>query len=278
MRILADLLFPPKCPACGELLPYRGFFGAKEEKSSALCAECTSLWKKEKEELCGICGESVANCLCATKTMQSAGCNCFCKLVYYRPGNKEEVGNRIVYRIKDHNERAAVLFLAQELSREIRKCMGRETWKGKSFFLCYLPRRSRAVLEGGSDQAKELAVELAKRLELPFLPLIGRRQKSQTPQKFLTVSGRLSNATEAFYLVEKRKDEAAGKVAILVDDIVTSGASMTAGIRLLRRAGASDFLAVAVASDECNKNPKIKAPETRSEYDRIYERLIHMRK
>lgn len=269
MSILADLLFPPKCPACGELLRYRGLFGAKTEAPEALCGDCMRLWKQEKEERCGGCGEIVSNCQCATKIMQSAGCKHFCKLVYYRPGSKEGVGNRIVYRIKDHTERAAVRFLAEELAPAVQNCMDREEWREKSFFLCYLPRRSRAVLEGGSDQAKELAAALAKRLELPFVPLIGRRRKSQTPQKFLTVSRRLSNATAAFYLLEKRKAEAKGKVAILVDDIVTSGACMTAGVRLLRRAGAKGFLAVAVASDECNQNPKIAVPETKSEYDRM---------
>ena len=58
---------------------------------------------------------------------------------------------------------------------------------------------------------------------------------------------------------EKRKEEAKGKIAVLVDDIVTSGASMTAGVRLLRRAGVKGFLAVSVASDECNRNPVLPA-------------------
>ncbi len=268
MRILADLLFPPKCAACGELLPFGGFFGRDLPQQTALCRACLTRWEQEKTERCEICGNNVLQCECATKLMQSAGCRVFRKVVYYRPGNREEVGNRIVFRIKDHAERAAVNFLADELAPLIRESMKREEWQKKSFFVAYLPRRSGAILKGGSDQAKELAAAIAVRLEIPLLPLIGRRRKSQTPQKFLTPTGRLSNAVAAFYLREKRKAEAAGKVAVLVDDIVTSGASMTAGIRLLRRAGAKGFLAVAAASDECNRAPVVPTPETKSEYDK----------
>ena len=272
MSILADLLFPPKCAACGELLPFGGFFGSDQPKQTALCGACLALWEQEKNECCDLCGQKVTQCGCVTELMQKAGCNLFRKIVYYRPGDREQVGNRIIYRMKDHAESAAVGFLAEELAPLIRESMEREEWAGKSFFITYLPRRSGTVLKGGNDQAKELALGLAERLELPLVPLIGRRQKSQTPQKFLSPAKRLSNATSAFYLREKRKDEAKGKVAVLVDDIVTSGASMTAGIRLLRRAGAKGFLAVAVASDECNRTQIISAPETRSEYDQYSHR------
>ena len=262
-----ELLYPPKCPSCGELVPFGGFFGSNVENQSALCPECLPLWEREKEEECGACGEMVINCQCATKMMQSAGCKVFRKLVYYRPGNRNEIGNRVAYRIKDHADRHAVNFLAEELAPGIRESMSAAEWSEKSFFLVYLPRRSGIVLKNGNDQAKELALSLAKLLSLPLIPAIGRRAKNRTPQKFLGSAKRLSNAKGAFYFREKYKSEIAGKVAILIDDIVTSGASMTAGIRVLRRAGAKGFLAVAVASDECNRNPPVVTPETKSELD-----------
>lgn len=34
-----ELLYPPKCPSCGELLPFGGFFGSNVENQSALCPE-----------------------------------------------------------------------------------------------------------------------------------------------------------------------------------------------------------------------------------------------
>lgn len=269
MKSVADLFFPPKCASCGELLPFKGLFGSDPALESALCPNCLPLWEREKKEKCGVCEQEVSNCRCVTKIMQSAGCKAFCKLVFYRPGNREEVGNRIVYRIKDHADRNAVNFLAEELLPAVQDCMDRAEWKEKSFFLTYLPRRSDVVLKGGNDQAKALAAALAGRLELPLIPLIGRHRKSRAPQKFLTPAKRLSNAKGAFYLREKVQSAAAGKIAILVDDIVTSGASMAVGVRLLRRAGAKDFLTVAVASDECNRNPAVATPETGSELYRL---------
>ena len=252
MNSIAELFFPPTCAACGKLLNFEGLFKKQKTTKPALCEVCTPLWKLEKEEPCGVCGNPVASCECVTKIMGAAGCKRFVKACYYCPGDFETVGNRMIYHIKDHASQSTVHFLAAELSAGVRRQMERPEWKDKSFLVTYLPRRRNAVRQTGTDQAKELAIALAQNLDLPLLSLIERKKGSNKPQKFLLPTQRIKNALDAFQIKDSSMRK--GQVAILVDDIVTSGASMAAGVRLLRKLGISNFLPVAVASDECNKD------------------------
>ena len=54
-----------------------------------------------------------------------------------------------------------------------------------------------------------------------------------------------------------------GKTVFLVDDIVTTGSSMAAAARLLRRKDVTRVVCVAVASDDRNKNAGVKQPTFR---------------
>ena len=266
MSRLTDLLFPPVCAGCGELLAYR-----LSDPAEAFCPDCRKLWTDATTELCGICQKSVSLCACIPKEMERAGCRAFRKLVYYRPGKRDEVQNRVIYRVKDRADATTVAFLARELSAIVENAIKEAEIDRGNAFLVWLPRGRRAVLEHGTDQAKALATELSKLLNLPALPVITRRFGHGKPQKSLSPAERMKNAKAAFSV---REDQALrGKFAILIDDIVTSGASMAVGIRLLRRVGVKNVLSVAVASDESNRQPPARPQRLDGELDRIYARM-----
>ena len=71
-------------------------------------------------------------------------------------------------------------------------------------------------------------------------------------QKRLNFQKRLQNAKKSYRICEDADVE--GKTVLLVDDIVTSGASMAVGARLLRRAGAAMVVCVALATDDVHRN------------------------
>lgn len=270
MSRVADLLFPPVCAGCGELTKIENFFGGKPD---ALCADCRRAWDEAKKEICGICRRPVATCNCLTEEMERARFSAFCKLVYYVPKNRDHVQNRAIYRIKDHADSTITDFLARELCEPIRAALReRKTAAGTpdargDVFLVYLPRSRRAVLEKGTDQARELAKALSEQLGLPLLPVIARRFGHGKAQKTLSPVERRRNANAAFRF--RACADVKGKCALVVDDIVTGGASMSAAAKLLRRAGVRELIAVAVASDESNRMPPVGQPTLRTEFDRL---------
>ena len=267
-RPIADLLFPPVCAGCGERLPFGGF---PRPERTALCPACREKWTAARQERCGICQKEVSACVCAPQELEKAGCRAFCKLVYYRPGERDEVQNRVIYRIKDRPDRGTTEFLAGELAAGVRAWLSDgENTEGRAPFLVWLPRGRGTALEKGTDQAKELALALGRILAIPVYPMLVRRFGHGKQQKTLSPAARMKNAAKAYRC--RPMEEAKGGCAILVDDIVTSGASMAAGVRLLKRAGVKRFLSVAVGSDESNRTPPARQTAFTTELDRLYAR------
>ena len=234
------LLFPPKCVGCGMLTDWHA-------RECALCEKCTQLWEKGSGVRCGICGEPVTRCLCVTETMRAAKCQGFYKLCFYRPAAREQLQSRMIYHIKEHTNAEAFAFLAERLLPAVERI--RERDPEAVYCITYLPRSKQARRAYGLDQAERLARALAQKSGIPCERLLlrsgGRTQKELSP------AARIKNAREAFALAPRA--DCKGKTLLLVDDIVTTGAGMAVGARLLRRGGAKAVYCLGVASDEVNR-------------------------
>ena len=96
----------------------------------------------------------------------------------------------------------------------------------------------------GYDQSAEMAKYLSKQWDIPFEPVLGRRMLSRMQSK-LQAEQRWDNARKSFYL--RRNTDLEGKHVLLVDDIVTTGASISCCAVLLRKAGAQTIWVLAAA-------------------------------
>jgi ComF family protein len=110
--------------------------------------------------------------------------------------------------------------------------------------VCEVPLHWRRRVQRGYDQAALLAAATARALCLPRRSLL-RRYRATQAQTRLARGERLNNLRSAFALQPWRS--VAGSCVLLVDDVVTTGATLEAAARVLRAAGARQVIRLAVA-------------------------------
>lgn len=95
------------------------------------------------------------------------------------------------------------------------------------------------------NQAEYLAAGVSRAVGVPVLKRNLRRIKDTSTQTKLDAESRMKNLRDAFAV----RDETAftGKRVVILDDVFTTGATMDSCAKVLRRAGAKDVIALAVA-------------------------------
>jgi ComF family protein len=96
----------------------------------------------------------------------------------------------------------------------------------------------------GFNQSDLLAREIGKRWQVPVRTVV-RRKKSTTPQAGLTNAKRRANVSGAFAV--RRGISLKGQRVLLVDDVITTGATARACALALKRAGAKHVAVLALA-------------------------------
>jgi ComF family protein len=106
--------------------------------------------------------------------------------------------------------------------------------------------------ERGFNQSELLAAGLARVLasrNTGSVPELAksclRRKRATTPQTGLSVSARRENLRGAFDVA--KPEEISGHVVVLVDDVMTTGATLSACARALKRAGAAKVMGLTLA-------------------------------
>jgi len=112
--------------------------------------------------------------------------------------------------------------------------------------IAVVPLHRWRLLKRRYNQAGLLAVEMARDRKGEYLPTLLARVKS-TPSQSGNKANRVRNVRRAFAVREKYLDRIAGKGILLVDDVLTTGATVEACARVLLNAGAAAIDVVTMA-------------------------------
>lgn len=121
------------------------------------------------------------------------------------------------------------------VAKELAHHMSSSGTKNNNTILVHIPTATARIRERGYDHAKLLAAALAKESGLIHLPLLART--SQQRQVGSGRTERFKNISGVFRISGTAKD-VEGAHILLVDDVVTTGATLAEAARVLRAAGA----------------------------------------
>ena len=236
-----DLLFPPRCVGCGDLLP------PFVRRATVFCPLCRTAWETAVTEA-------------ADHAAADAGRG-LVYLVRYRSGHTDGIPEKLIYHLKHEGDPRAFSFVAERLAPRLldaaatlpaRAPLGED----KPLLFTYPPRRRSAVREDGFDQAQRLAKALAVACDGDFAALIRRTHRKSREQKTLNAEERAVNATSSYILADKAAEAVRDRTVVICDDLCTTGATLNRCAALLVEAGARSVVLCTVARTDSHGEGK----------------------
>ncbi len=232
VAVLADLVYPKVCSACG---------GRVGREGSHLCWDCRAALPFIRPPYCECCGDPVegdvtglfrcAACVERTPAFERAR-----SAVRYR-GPIREALQRFKYGRETH------------LSRDFADLLGacvRTHYAAEPFdAVAFVPLHRRKRRERTYNQAELLAEDLSRLLRLPLATRCIERRRATSTQTALSARARRQNVRGAF--VVTAVEWVRGRRFLLVDDVMTTGATVDECARAMKEAGAATVCVVTVA-------------------------------
>jgi ComF family protein len=232
----ADLIVPPCCLVC------RARVGAHH----LLCAAC---WREVhfiRPPLCDVLGiplpfDTGGRMLSAAAVAHPPAYDRARAVAHYSGAMRT-----LVHQLKYADRHDARALLGRWLAEA-----GRELLPGTDAIVP-VPLSRLRLLQRQFNQAALLAGELTRQAGIPMQPLALKRVRSTRSQVGMTREQRRRNVAGAFRVPVHRRAALRGRNLLLVDDVVTTGATVDACARALKRAGAArvDVLALALVTGE----------------------------
>ena len=228
-----DMLFSRACEGCGAPM---------EEESGALCWDCRAQVNVVGFPFCERCGDPIAGE--ASGPFECAGCRKMAPAFDWARSavRYEGVAKACLRRFKYH----AGIWLMEDLVDwllALWKTCPQEV-RAADFATCVplYPKRER---ERGFNQSALLAKGLSRRIGIPFRGRLLWRLMPTATQTRLTAAQRLHNVKGVFSVPWPRRAE--GARIVLVDDVMTTGATVNECARTLKAAGAASVMVLTVA-------------------------------
>ena len=147
---------------------------------------------------------------------------------------------KIVQELKFHGRRNLAKLLSPLLTAVFFECWSREEFD----LVVPVPLHAKRRRERGYNQSELLARYLARQIAVPLAPALVRTRPT-LPQVGLTDSEREENVRKAFRC--RRPRHAAGQRILLIDDVMTTGATVASAARALLEGGALRVSVLTVA-------------------------------
>lgn len=235
---LLGLVYPRICYGCEQLLG---------EEPGWLCAACLGQLHPIKRPFCEVCcqpfwgdlAEGFQCSNCADRDLQFD----FARAAY----QSRDLARALVHRFKYKGHFFLARLLGEMLGQTLQDPRIAEAGEGGEWVLVPVPLHARRLREREFNQAEELSREVARHRGLKSVNAL-RRTRYTRRQAMLHRAERLTNLRGAFAISPKIQERRAiiGKRVLLVDDVMTTGATASECARVLSAGGALKVVVITV--------------------------------
>ncbi|HLZ10962.1 MAG TPA: ComF family protein [Candidatus Acidoferrum sp.] len=241
---LASIAIPAPCRLCGALLAH--------SLRIPICQACLDGFARVPEKICCVCGLPMADA--AEMPGEFMKCSA-CRLETYA---FERARSYLLY--EEHAIRALLLLkferidpLAKWFAERLAEIYTKNKAMLEADVVVPVPLHREREKERGYNQAELVSKPLASMLKLPHQGVLLVRKRPRPAKLVLTLRERWAAVRGAFEIrpgsqVDKRR-------VLLLDDVMTTGATLDACSKALRDAGAKSVVALTVARAAHNPLP-----------------------
>ena len=237
-RALLHLLYPLGCSACGAPGP------------DPICAACRArIAVRPAEGDCRICGKTVLEREAAFGTAEPVCDGCRARRPAFDLARSaapfQGTVRALVHALKYKRD----VWLAPALGEWLHGCFLAHYAAEAPDLVVPIPLHPFKRMRRGFNQSELLARDLARRLAVPCAPRLLARVRDTATQTRMDAAARRRNMAAAFAVRPAHAPRAYGRCVLLVDDVMTTGATFGAAAAALRGAGAARILCLSLARD-----------------------------
>lgn len=222
-----DLLFPVECLSCGR-------------ENAWLCTVCSRKIKFTLVDKCLVCKKPAIygqiHQKCRKKTKLDG--------TIMAVSQDDQLLHKLIYKFKYNFIQDLSSPLAEVLTSKIKQLKQKEDWSAitgllfDDLIIVPVPLHKRRLKWRGFNQAELLAKKITGAFDLRFNNQILERLKNTKAQIKLKKRKRLKNIKGAFAITSQFRNKLKSAEILLIDDILTTGATMDECARVLKKNGA----------------------------------------
>ncbi len=207
---LAALLYPWRCVFCDSVL-----------KDTDICLECEKKLPYTK-------GDSIYQKLPFIEKCVSP--------LYYKDSVRDAVRRYKFYGCRAYSRRFGAMMA---------ECVENNLDCGGIDVISWIPLSRKRLRKRGYDQAQLLAQEISAAVGVPCTPLLKKVRDNKAQSTTRDAKQRAANVAGVYELLPGT--DVSGRYILLIDDVVTTGSTLSEAARVLKRSGAKAVMAATLA-------------------------------